>query len=54
MKTFDEIDERLFKINENTPSEYPGMSYEQGVTEALAWVLGELTDDEFVVGLAED
>lgn len=28
-------------------SEFPGMSYEQGVEETLLWVLKEIQDNEF-------
>lgn len=31
-------------------SEYPGMSYEEGVDEALRWVLGENDNDEWPFG----
>ncbi len=47
MKTQDQIEDILFSINENIPSKYPGMTYEQGITEALAWVLGETDDNLF-------
>lgn len=30
---------------ENAPSQWPGMTYEQGVSAALRWVLGD-TDDK--------
>ena len=46
MKTTDQI-ERALKNIDTSNSKYHGMSYEQGLEEALLWVLGELADDEF-------
>ena len=40
-RTAKQIDEVLAKIDETEASAYPGMSYEQGISEALRWVLGE-------------
>lgn len=46
MRTKDEIEEFMSKIDVNAPSKYPGMSYESGLEEALRWVLGEADADE--------
>ena len=46
MKTKQEI-EKLLENFDSQRSQYPGMTYEQGIEEALQWVLGEITDDEF-------
>ena len=46
MKTKDEIDNALRNVDTDNPK-YFGMSYEQGIEEALQWVLGEVTDDDF-------
>lgn len=46
MKTIDQIEQVLNKIDTSN-SKYLGMSYEQGIEEALMWVLGELEDAEF-------
>ncbi len=47
MKNSEEINAVLEKVDECAPSRYPGMTYEQGVAEALAWVLENIPDDEF-------
>ena len=46
MKTKEEIDAVLYKINSDC-TKYPGMNYEQGLEEALMWVLGDIPDEEF-------
>jgi hypothetical protein len=46
MKTEAQIEEFLRKFDPSADN-YSGMSYEQGVEEALQWVLGEIPDDEF-------
>lgn len=46
MKTKQEIEELLNKFDDQNNS-YPGMTYEQGIVEALQWVIGEISDDEF-------
>lgn len=46
--TTDEIEEQLTKAieqNHKGASRWPGMSYEQGVENALRWATGE-TDDK--------
>ena len=45
MKTREEIDKAIGNVPDVT--QYPGMSYEEGVSEALRWVLGEVPDEEF-------
>lgn len=47
-RSSDEIEEQISKATEiiNTDgTKVPGMSYEQGVDEALRWVLGESSDE---------
>lgn len=50
MKAKDEIENALLRVDSGARSKYPGMTYEQGVEEALQWVLGEISDDEFGYG----
>jgi hypothetical protein len=47
MKSKQEIENARANVNDSEASEYPGMTYEQGVAEALGWVLGDVPDDEF-------
>jgi len=47
MKTEEEIEEKLVDIDTSRPSKYYNMTYEQGVEEALMWVLEQVDDDEF-------
>ena len=47
MKTEREISDAISNVDDIGSSQYPGMTYEQGVTEALRWVLGEVPDEEF-------
>lgn len=45
--TDNEIQEELDKAVEHTSrgqAQWPGMSYEQGVQNALEWVLGDIDD----------
>jgi hypothetical protein len=46
MKTQQQIEDALGKV-ESSQTRFPGMSYEQGIEEALSWVLGEIPDNEF-------
>ena len=46
MKTAIEIRGLLHDFDAEA-SNYPGMTYEKGIEEALLWVLGEIEDDEF-------
>jgi hypothetical protein len=48
MKDMRAIEDVLKNIDTNL-TKYPGMTYEQGVEEALLWVIGEISDDEFVL-----
>jgi hypothetical protein len=46
MKTQSDINSVLSKVDiEGT--KFPGMTYEDGIEEALLWVLEEIPDDEF-------
>jgi hypothetical protein len=47
MKTKEEIEAVAFNISNVHDTKYPAMTYEQGVDEALGWVLGEIPDEEF-------
>lgn len=47
MKTKAEI-ERLMKYTDFYTRNFPGMTYEQGVEDALNWVLGEIDDEDFM------
>lgn len=52
MKTRQEISDFLRDmVSTADPTKYPGMTYENGVEEALLWVVGEIDDDDFVPGL---
>jgi len=46
MKTKEEINKVLYRINSDR-SKYPGMNYEQGIEEALMWVLEDISDEDF-------
>ena len=46
MQTKEIIERALARVDAHK-SKFPGMTYEQGVDEALQWVLGDLLDDEF-------
>jgi hypothetical protein len=46
MKTKEEIREVTDKFDDYA-NDFPGMTYEQGVKEALEWVLGDIEDSEF-------
>ncbi len=47
MKTQSEIDNKLMNMRATMPSKFPGSTWEQGVEEALMWVLGDIEDDDF-------
>ena len=53
MKTKQEI-EKLLQDFDSQKSQYPGMTYEQGIEEALSWVIGDIEDDEFTPMLGDD
>jgi len=46
MKSKDEIENVLRNVDSANPK-YFGMSYEQGVEEALQWVLDEIPNEDF-------
>jgi len=46
MKTQAQIEAALERIPQEGTA-YPAMTYEQGVEEALLWVLEEIPNDEF-------
>jgi|DEB19_MinimDraft_2_1074335.scaffolds.fasta_scaffold29524_1 hypothetical protein len=46
MKNKTIIEEALDKVQESECNHF-GMTYEQGVEEALMWVLGEIDDEDF-------
>lgn len=46
MKTKQEIEKVIIALD-TFGSKYPGMTYEQGVDEALRWVIEEITDEDF-------
>jgi len=47
MKTSEEIEAVLLKLPAGSETKYASMTYEEGIYEALEWVLGEIDDDEF-------
>jgi hypothetical protein len=47
MKTPEEIRKVLDSIDSSGRSKYSGMTYENGIEEALQWALEEIPDDEF-------
>jgi hypothetical protein len=51
MKTQNEIEQVLSNLPENPyKTKFASMTYEQGIDEALNWVLGEISDEEFEYG----
>jgi hypothetical protein len=46
-KSRDEIERVLMSLPGGGDTKYPGMNYEQGIEEALMWVLGDIGGDEF-------
>ena len=42
-----EMIEKALALVDTAKSEYSGMTYEQGIEEALMWVLEEMENDEF-------
>ena len=45
----EEINEQLNKASDgmDNGSKYPGMSFEEGVSEAIRWIIGDLEDAPF-------
>ncbi|MCK5604434.1 hypothetical protein KAR91_21265 [Candidatus Pacearchaeota archaeon] len=53
METYETKQENIDKIitriyDHLHQSKFPGMSYEQGIRDALDWIAGELNEDDFV------
>ena len=46
-KAKDQIEAVLRKLQKGEGTKFSSMTYEQGIEEALLWVLGEIEDDEF-------
>jgi hypothetical protein len=46
MKSPAAVADALGKVDTSS-TQFAGMTYEQGVEEALMWVLGELEDEDF-------
>lgn len=46
MKDEDDIRTAIDNVRDSG-NQYHGMTYEQGVSEALEWVLGDVDDDDF-------
>jgi len=42
-----EINKVLDSLDTSKPSGYPRMTYEQGVEEALMWIVGDIPNEEF-------
>jgi hypothetical protein len=49
MKDKSQIEKIYDLIDTYKKTKFPGMTYEEGVAEALGWVLEEIPDEEFVV-----
>jgi len=47
MRTKEEIQAVLNKLDPTAPSKYFAMTFEQGVDEALMWALGDIDDSDF-------
>lgn len=47
MKTPEEVEEKIRKVNAEGNQLFLGMTYQEGVDEALRWVLEEIKDEEF-------
>lgn len=50
MKTQSEVQEALDKVDTVAATQFRNMTYEQGVEEALMWILGDISDEEFTFG----
>lgn len=53
MQNREDVEAALGRVDTYAASKYPGMSYEQGVAEALEWVLGDIPNEEFTYGQDE-
>lgn len=47
VKTEQEITNARGNVYENEDSTYHGMSYEQGIADALDWAVGNLDEEDF-------
>ena len=47
MRTSEEIENVLNRLPGDERTNYPAMTYEQGVEEALLWVVEEIPNEEF-------
>lgn len=45
MREANEISDKRDEVHENSDSKYPGMTYEQGIADALDWVLDADSED---------
>jgi len=46
MRTLEEVQELRDKVYENDDSKFPGMSYEQGLADALDFVTGDIEAED--------
>lgn len=46
MKTTEQIETVLNRLPGDGKTRFSGMTYEQGIEEALRWVLGELEEED--------
>lgn len=47
IKTEDEINEAIGRVDIYAPTKCPGSTYEAGIRDAFDWVLGDLSDEDF-------
>ena len=50
MKNEEEVQSAADRLKRGRPTAYVGMSYEDGIREALEWVLGNSEDSDFFDG----
>lgn len=50
MKSEEQIQAARNRVDTDSGTKYPGMTYEQGIAEALDYVLGDITEEEFEYG----
>jgi len=46
-KTAEEIDQAICEVLDPDRRKYSGMTYEDGIRDALEWVLGNMSDEDF-------
>lgn len=51
MKTENEINDAVGRVDIYVATKHPGSTYEQGIRDAFDWILGDLSDEEFFEGL---